>query len=219
MKIYSRYGLNEFIICLGYKGYVIKEFFSNYHIHMADVTFTLAAHSVVVHQQRAEPWKVTLVETGDTAMTGGRLRRIRDYVGDETFCMTYGDGVADVDLNALIACHMRNGTLATLTAVQPPGRFGVLDIGQDGRIHSFREKPEENGNWINGGFMVLEPEVLDYIDGDATPFESEPLAKLAADGQLGCYRHTGFWQPMDTLRDKRHLEELWLSGAAPWKVW
>jgi glucose-1-phosphate cytidylyltransferase len=219
MKIYSQYGLNEFVICLGYKGYVIKEFFSNYHIHMADATFTLHDRSVVVHRQRAEPWLVTLVETGEETMTGGRLRRARDYIGDDTFCMTYGDGVANIDIDALIACHHGNGTLATLTAVQPPGRFGALDIGNDGLVHSFREKPESSGNWINGGFMVLSPRVLDYIDGDATPFEDKPLAMLAADNQLGCYRHTGFWQPMDTLRDKRHLEELWVSGAAPWKVW
>jgi glucose-1-phosphate cytidylyltransferase len=219
MKIYSRYGLNDFVICLGYKGYVIKEFFFNYHIHMADVTFDLRDHSTVVHRKRAEPWRVTLVETGDATMTGGRLKRARDYLGDEPFYMTYGDGVADIDLEALAECHQRNGTLATITAVQPAGRFGVLDIAGDGRVTSFREKPQAEGGWINGGFMVLSPKVLDYIAGDATPFESEPLSNLAGDGQLGVYRHTGFWHAMDTLRDKRQLEELWAGGNAPWKTW
>jgi glucose-1-phosphate cytidylyltransferase len=219
MKIYSKFGLNDFVICLGYKGYVIKEFFSNYHIHMADVTFDLSENSVTVHRKRAEPWRVTLAETGDATMTGGRLRRVREYVGDAPFCMTYGDGVADIDLDALIACHRGNGTLATITAVPPPGRFGVLDIDARGRVRSFREKPDTDGTWINGGFMVLSPRVLDYIDGDATPFEREPLANLARDGELGVYRHTGFWHAMDTLRDKRHLEELWSSGKAPWMMW
>jgi glucose-1-phosphate cytidylyltransferase len=219
MKIYSRYGLNDFVICLGYKGYVIKEFFFNYHIHMADVTFDLRDHSTIVHRKRAEPWRVTLVETGDVTMTGGRLKRAREYIGDAPFHMTYGDGVADIDLDALTLCHQRNGTLATITAVQPPGRFGVLDIDAAGRVGSFREKPQAEGGWINGGFMVLSPKVLDYIADDATPFESEPLSNLARDGQLGVYRHTGFWQAMDTLRDKRHLEELWGGGAAPWKTW
>jgi len=216
MKIYSRYGFNDFIICLGYKGYMIKEFFSNYHIHMADVTFTLDQRSMVVHRQRAEPWRVTLAETGDTTMTGGRLLRVREYIGDEPFCMTYGDGLANIDLNALIECHKRNETLATLTAVQPQGRFGALEIGPNRRIHSFLEKPDTDGNWINGGFMVLSPKVLDYIDGDHIAFEREPLAKLAADNQLGSYHHTGFWQPMDTLRDKRYLDDLWAAGSAPW---
>jgi glucose-1-phosphate cytidylyltransferase len=219
MKIYSRYGLNDFVICLGYKGYVIKEFFFNYHIHMADVTFDLRDNSTVVHRKRAEPWRVTLVETGDATMTGGRLKRARDYIGDEPFHMTYGDGVADIDLDALTAAHGRNATLATITAVQPPGRFGVLDIDGDGRVNSFREKPQAEGGWINGGFMLLSPKVLDYVAGDATPFESEPLSNLARDGQLGVYRHAGFWQAMDTLRDKRQLEDLWSSGKAPWKTW
>jgi glucose-1-phosphate cytidylyltransferase len=219
MKIYSRYGLNDFVICLGYKGYVIKEFFFNYHIHMADVTFDLRDNSTVVHRKRAEPWRVTLVETGDATMTGGRLKRARDYIGDEPFHMTYGDGVADIDLDALTASHERNATLATITAVQPPGRFGVLDIDGDGRVNSFREKPQAEGGWINGGFMLLSPKVLDYVAGDATPFESEPLSNLARDGQLGVYRHAGFWQAMDTLRDKRQLEDLWSSGKAPWKTW
>jgi glucose-1-phosphate cytidylyltransferase len=219
MKIYSRYGLNDFVICLGYKGYVIKEFFFNYHIHMADVTFDLRDHTTVVHRKRAEPWRVTLVETGDATMTGGRLRRVRDYIGDAPFHMTYGDGVADVDLDALAACHQRNGTLATITAVQPPGRFGVLDVDANGLVTSFREKPQTEGGWINGGFMVLSPKVLDYIAGDDSPFESEPLSNLAGANQLGVYHHTGFWQAMDTLRDKRHLEELWDTGTAPWKTW
>jgi glucose-1-phosphate cytidylyltransferase len=219
MKIYSEYGLNDFIVCLGYKGYVIKEFFFNYHIHMADVTFDLSGHSTIVHRKRAEPWRVTLVETGDAAMTGGRLLRARDYIGDEPFHMTYGDGLADIDLDALTACHKSNGTLATVTAVQPPGRFGALDMDSHGLVRSFREKPQTEGGWINGGFMVLAPKVLDYIAGDGTPFESEPLANLATDNQLGVYRHTGFWHAMDTLRDKRQLEELWSTGTAPWKSW
>jgi glucose-1-phosphate cytidylyltransferase len=219
MKIYSRYGLQDFVICLGYKGYVIKEFFLNYHLHMADVTFDLGRHSTVVHRQGAEPWRVTLIETGDGTMTGGRLRRARDHLGDQPFCMTYGDGVGDIDLDALIASHVRMQTLATITAVQPPGRYGVLDIDAAGLVRSFREKPEADGNWINGGFMVLSPKVLEYIEGDDTPFEREPLTNLAHDGQLGVYRHTGFWHAMDTLRDKRYLEELWGSGNAPWKTW
>jgi glucose-1-phosphate cytidylyltransferase len=219
MKIYSRYGVNDFIVCLGYKGYVIKEFFFNYHLHMADVTFDLSDHTTIVHRKRAEPWRVTLVETGDATMTGGRLLRARDYIGADPFHMTYGDGVADIDLDVLTVAHRDNGTLATITAVQPPGRFGVLDIERDGLVRSFREKPQSEGGWINGGFMVLSPRVLDYIDGDATPFESAPLSNLARDGQLGVYRHTGFWQAMDTLRDKRQLEELWSTGTAPWKSW
>lgn len=219
MKIYSRYGLNDFIICLGYKGYVIKEFFSNYHIHMADVTFDLDKHSTIIHRKRAEPWRVTLVETGDTMMTGGRLRRARNYLGNEPFHMTYGDGVADIDLDALTSCHEQSGTLATLTAVQPPGRFGILDVGPSGLVRSFREKPQTEGGWINGGFMVLSPQVLDYIEGDGTPFESEPLTNLASENQLTVHRHTGFWHAMDTQRDKRHLEDLWSSGIAPWKTW
>ena len=219
MKIYSRYGVNDFIICLGYKGYVIKEFFFNYHIHMADVTFDLEQHSTIVHRKRAEPWRVTLVETVAETMTGGRLVRARDYIGDEPFHMTYGDGVADIDIDALARSHAENGTLATVTAVQPPGRFGVLEVDPGGLVRSFREKPVADGAWINGGFMVLSPKVLDYIANEATPFESEPLAHLARDNQLGVYRHTGFWHPMDTLRDKRHLEDLWSSGTAPWKSW
>jgi glucose-1-phosphate cytidylyltransferase len=219
MKIYSRFGFTDFIICLGYKGYIIKEFFFNYHIHMADVTFDLLQASTIVHQRRAEPWRVTLVETGDATMTGGRLRRARDYIGDEPFCLTYGDGVADIDLDRLIACHEASGRLATLTAVQQPGRWGVLDLDERDAVRSFREKPETDGSWINGGFMVLSPKVLDYIDADDTVFEQEPLMRLGAADQLGVFRHTGFWYAMDTLRDKRHLEQLWSSGTAPWKTW
>jgi len=219
MKIYSRYGLDDFIICLGYKGYLIKEFFFNYHIHVADVTFDLQHHSTTVHRKRAEPWRVTLVETGDTTMTGGRLRRAREYIGDAPFCMTYGDGVADIDIDALLARHAKGGKLATITAVRPPGRFGSLDIDRGGSVRSFSEKTDGAGSWINGGFMVLSPKVLDYIDGDDTHFENEPLSQLSAQGQLDAYQHTGFWQPMDTLRDKRYLEDLWNSGQAPWKIW
>lgn len=219
MKIYSSFGINEFIICLGYKGYVIKEYFANYHLHMADTTFDFCNSSTTFHKSRAEPWKVTLVETGADTMTGGRLRRVRDYIGDEDFCMTYGDGVADIDIAALIARHKQNKTLATLTAVQPPGRFGMIDIGSDDLVNGFREKPENEGSSINGGFMVLSPKVLDYIDGDSTSFEQEPLANLARDRQLGYYRHGGFWRPMDTLRDKRDLEVMWHSREAPWKIW
>lgn len=219
MKIYSQHGMNEFIICLGYKGYMIKEFFSNYHIHMADVTFDLTRNESVIHRGRAEPWRVTLVETGDTTMTGGRLRRAREYIGDEHFCMTYGDGVADIDIGSLVACHAANNTLATITAVAPPGRFGVLDVDERGLVRQFREKAAADAGWINGGFMVLSPKVLDYIEGDHISFENEPLTTLAAENQLAVYRHTGFWHAMDTLRDKRQLEDLWSSGAAPWKNW
>jgi glucose-1-phosphate cytidylyltransferase len=219
MKIYSQFGLNDFIICLGYKGYVIKEFFFNYHIHMADVTFDLLQNSTTVHRKRAEPWRVTLVETGDNTMTGGRLKRARDYIGDEPFCMTYGDGLSNIDLSQLIQCHEAGDRLATLTAVQQPGRWGVLDIDEADGVRSFREKAGTDTGWINGGFMVLSPKVLDYVDGDATVFEQEPLIRLSTDNQLGVYRHDGFWYAMDTLRDKRHLEELWNGGAAPWKTW
>lgn len=219
MKIYSSFGLNDFIVCLGYKGYVIKEYFANYHLHMTDTTFDFRESTTEFHKSRAEPWKVTLVETGDNTMTGGRLRRVRDYIGNDDFCMTYGDGVADIDISALIARHYENKTLATLTAVQPPGRFGMLDVGANDRIQGFREKAEGDSGSINGGFMVLSPKVLDYIDGDATSFEGAPLENLARDGQLGYYSHHGFWRPMDTLRDKRHLEELWMNGEAPWKIW
>ncbi|MFC4276060.1 glucose-1-phosphate cytidylyltransferase [Achromobacter aloeverae] len=219
MKIYSAHGINEFIVCCGYKGYVIKEYFANYFLHMSDVTFDMEKNSMHVHQRYAEPWKVTLVDTGDSTMTGGRLRRVADYVrNDEAFCMTYGDGVGNVDITALIAFHKAQNVKATLTATIPPGRFGALEI-TDGKVNSFKEKPQGDGAMINGGFFVLSPDVLDLIDGDPTIWEREPLERLAEAGQLAAYPHSGFWQPMDTLRDKTHLEELWQGGAAPWKVW
>jgi glucose-1-phosphate cytidylyltransferase len=219
MKIYSKFGLNDFIVCLGYKGYVIKEFFSNYHLHTADVTFDLANNNVTIHQKRAEQWRVTLVETGDTTMTGGRISRIRAYVGDESFFLTYGDGVADIEIPKLLAVHQSRGAYATLTVVQPPGRFGAIDLGMNDMVRQFQEKPHGDGNWINGGFMVFAPKIFDYIASDATVLEQEPLQQLAAEGKLAAYQHKGFWQAMDTLRDKRQLEQLWHRGSAPWKVW
>jgi glucose-1-phosphate cytidylyltransferase len=223
MKIYSHYGLNEFIICCGYKSYIIKEYFSNYFLHNSDVTFDMKNNKMQVHSMKSEPWKVTLVDTGELTMTGGRVKRIRDYIGDETFCMTYGDGVSNVNINDLIMHHQNQGTYATLTSVRQPGRFGVFNLNEgSSKIRTFQEKPvgESDGTaWINGGFFILEPEVIDYIEGDATTFEKEPLEQLARDGQLSAFRHTGFWQPMDTLRDKNVLENLWKEGNAPWKVW
>jgi glucose-1-phosphate cytidylyltransferase len=219
MKIYSKFGLNDFVICLGYKGYLIKEYFANYHLHMSDVTFDMLSNSTIVHHRRAEPWKVTLVDTGDATMTGGRIRRVRDHIGENNFCLTYGDGVADIDVAALLAFHEKNGLLATVTAVQPDARFGALDVDAAGKVTNFREKPQGEGTWINGGFLVLSPLVIDYIDGDDTVFEQKPLQRLSAEGELGAYRHSGFWHPMDTLRDKRQLEELWASGRAPWRMW
>ena len=218
MKIYSRYGINDFIICLGYRGYVIKEYFANYFLHMSDVTFDMAQNRMEVHQNSAEPWRVTLVDTGPDTMTGGRLRRVRNHLDDETFCFTYGDGVADIDIAAQLAFHRGHGKLATVTAIQPPGRYGALDIDA-GRVLSFQEKPAGDGAWINGGFFVLEPGVIDCIEGDQTSWEAAPLVQLAAQWQLMSYQHRGFWQPMDTLRDKNHLEDLWAAGRAPWKVW
>ena len=218
MKGYSWHGVNDFVICLGYKGYLIKEYFANYFLHMSDVTFDMANNKMEVHQAKAEPWHVTLIETGDNTMTGGRLRQVADYVGDDDFCFTYGDGVADVDIRKLLQFHKAQGTLATVTSVQPPGRFGALDISH-GKITGFKEKPQGDGASINGGFFVLSPRVMDYIDNDNTTWEGQPLEKLASEGQLSAYRHEGFWQPMDTLRDKVRLEELWNSGKAPWKVW
>jgi glucose-1-phosphate cytidylyltransferase len=215
MKLYSGYGIDDFVVCLGYKGYVIKEFFANYYLHSCDVTFDLANNSVEVHQNNAEPWRVTLVDTGEATMTGGRLARVLHYVEDEEFCFTYGDGVGDVDIGALVDFHRSQGTLATVTAVQPPGRFGALEI-EDRRVTGFAEKPQGDGGWINGGFFVLSPEVGRYLDGDATVWEREPLEALARDGQLSVYEHTGFWQPMDTQRDMRQLQEIWDSGQAPW---
>lgn len=219
MKIYSHYGHNDFVICLGYKGYLIKEYFANYFLHMADVTFDMEQNSMHVHNKNAEPWRVTLVDTGDTTMTGGRIKRVGDYVGDATFMLTYGDGVSDVDINALVEHHKTHGRLATVTAVQPSGRFGALNIAEDHRIIGFQEKPRGDGSWINGGFFVLEPKVLGYIDGNATIWEQEPLKRLAEDGQFASFKHSGYWKPMDTLRDKQELEKRWAAGNAPWKVW
>jgi glucose-1-phosphate cytidylyltransferase len=218
LKIYSHYGINDFVICLGYKGYVIKEYFANYFLHMSDVSFDMTENRMEVHQRKAEPWRVTLIDTGQNTLTGGRLRRVRDYIGDESFCFTYGDGVADLDISKLLAFHRSEGKLATLTAIQPPGRYGAVSI-ENSRVISFAEKPAGDGVWVNGGFFVLEPKVIDYIAGDETPWESAPLVRLAEDNQLRGYEHGGFWQAMDTLRDKNHLEELWQSGKAPWKVW
>ncbi|MFK8270145.1 glucose-1-phosphate cytidylyltransferase [Capnocytophaga stomatis] len=219
MKTYSYYGINEFIICCGYKGYVIKEYFANYFLHQSDVTFDIAKNKMVVHQKRAEPWKVTLVDTGDNSMTGGRLKRVAPYLEDEDcFCFTYGDGVADINIVDLINFHKSHGKEATLSATYPPGRFGALDI-VDNQIRQFQEKPKGDGALINGGFFVLSPKVIDRITDDYTIWEQEPLKGLANDGELMAFKHEGFWQPMDTLRDKKLLEELWDSGKAPWKVW
>jgi glucose-1-phosphate cytidylyltransferase len=219
LKIYSAGGVNDFVICCGYKGYVIKEYFANYFLHMSDVTFDMAKNTMEVHQKNAEPWRVTLVDTGEDSMTGGRLRRVKDYVsGDECFCFTYGDGLADIDIAAEIAFHRAHGKQATVTAVQPPGRYGALRL--DGaRVDGFIEKPRGDGGLINGGFFVLSPRVIDRIDADSTSWEQEPLAGLARDGELMAYAHGGFWQPMDTLRERNLLEELWQSGRAPWKRW
>lgn len=218
MKIYSSHGVNDFVICCGYKGYVIKEYFANYFLHMSDVTFDLAHNRTEVHQRKAEPWRVTLVDTGDSTQTGGRLRRVADYVRDDVFCMTYGDGVGDIDIGASIAFHRSHGGLATMTATQPPGRFGALEL-EGNSVQRFLEKPHGDGGWINGGFFVLSPAVIDYIEGDDMPWERAPLERLAEERKLRAFFHEGFWQPMDTLRDKNHLESLWASGEAPWKVW
>lgn len=218
MKGYSSRGFNEFIICCGYKGYVIKEYFANYSLHRSDVTFDTRDGSMEVHQNTSEPWRVTLVDTGLNTLTGGRLKRVASYLGNEPFFMTYGDGVSDVNLNELLACHKREGKLATLTAVQPPGRFGSLRL-DGGCVTDFCEKPGGDGGWINGGFFVIEPEAMQYIEGDQTSWEGYVLYRLAEAGQLSAYRHTGFWRPMDTLRDKQNLERLWNAGEAPWKVW
>jgi glucose-1-phosphate cytidylyltransferase len=218
MKIYSAHGINEFIICCGYKGYVIKEYFSNYFLHMSDVTFDIAANRMEVHQRHAEPWRVTLLDTGVNTQTGGRLKRIKDYLGEEDFCMTYGDAVSDVDLRKALELHRREGKLATVTGIQPPARFGTLSI-EGSRVLSFQEKVIGEGSWINGGFFILSPAVLSYIEGDATLWEREPMERLAREGQLNVFCHHGFWQPMDTLRDKRALEAFWQSDRAPWKVW
>jgi glucose-1-phosphate cytidylyltransferase len=219
LKLYSQHGINDFIICCGYKGYVIKEYFANYFLHMSDVTIDMTDNSMQIHQRNVEPWRITLVDTGETTQTGGRIKRIAPYVADsEDFCLTYGDGVADIDITKLIAFHRQSGLIGTVTAVQPPGRFGTLAL--DGtHVTSFQEKPMGDGGWINGGFFVLSPRVIDYIRGDDTVWEREPLEGLAADRQLAAYFHEGFWQPMDTLREKNHLEDLWIRGTAPWKTW
>ncbi len=220
MKIYSAYSINDFIICCGYKGHMIKEYFANYFLYMSDVTFDMKNNQMEVHRNGVEPWRITLVDTGEKTMTGGRLKRVRDYIGDETFYFTYGDGLSDINIRQLIEFHRDQKTLATLTAVQPTGRFGAFNLAQGKtKVSSFREKPQGDGAWINGGFFVLEPGVMDYITDDSTVWEREPMEKLARDGVLSAYRHHGFWHPMDTLRDKNVLEELWQSGKAPWKVW
>ncbi|VFR35475.1 Glucose-1-phosphate cytidylyltransferase [plant metagenome] len=218
MKTYSHHGINDFVICCGYKGYVIKEYFANYFLHMSDVTFDMTRNSMTVHHRYVEPWLVTLVDTGENTLTGGRLKRVRKHLGDEPFCFTYGDGVSDIDISALTAFHASHGKLATVTAIQPPGRYGALGIEGD-RVSSFQEKPAGDGAWINGGYFVLDPAVIDRIEGDQTSWESEPLIALAAEQQLMVHKHAGFWQAMDTLRDKNQLEALWTQGTPPWKVW
>ncbi|MCC7305685.1 MAG: glucose-1-phosphate cytidylyltransferase [Alphaproteobacteria bacterium] len=219
LKLYSYHGINDFIICLGYKGYIIKEYFANYFLHMSNVTFDMASNKMEVHQRHAEPWKVTLIDTGENTMTGGRIKRVREYLGKEDFCCTYGDGVSDVDIKSAIAFHKNHGKLATVTAIQPPGRFGALQMEGDG-VESFHEKPLGDGSWINGGFFVFNPSFIDkYIEDDSMHLELAPLRTMAADGELKAFRHEGFWQAMDTLRDKNQLEDLWRSGKAPWKSW
>jgi glucose-1-phosphate cytidylyltransferase len=219
MKIYSHYGFHDFIICLGYKGYMIKEYFSNYFLHMSDVTFDMRTNSMKVHQQYAEPWNVTLVDTGAETMTGGRIKRVAPYIGNETFMLTYGDGISDVNIKKLLEYHKNHHKLATVTATQPSGRFGALNLDSSEKVVSFQEKPAGDGSWINGGFFILSPRILDLISGDNTVLEKEPIESLARDGELVGYKHHGFWYAMDTLRDKNHLETLWQSGKAPWKVW
>ena len=220
MKIYAAHGINDFIICCGYKGYMIKDYFANYHLHTADVTYDLANQRTTIHRCDAEPWRITCVETGEKTMTGGRLKRVAEYIGDETFCLTYGDGVSNIDVTETIAYHREHGKAATLSAVQSPGRFGAFTLsGSDGTVDSFHEKPKGDGAWINGGFFVLEPRVMDYISDDSTVFEREPMEMLARDGELMAWKHAEFWQSMDTLRDRMVLEELWEKPDAPWKLW
>jgi glucose-1-phosphate cytidylyltransferase len=218
MKIYAAHGIDEFVVCLGYRGYMIKEYFANYYLHTCDVTFDIAGNAMEVHRSEAEPWKVTLVDTGDSTNTGGRLKRVLSYLNGEDFCFTYGDGVSDLDVRASIEFHRSHGAAATITAVQPGGRFGALTISDD-QVRGFQEKPVEDGGWINGGFFVLSPRALDYVAGDETAWEDEPLRRLAADGELRAYRHGGFWYAMDTVRDRNHLQRLWAAGDAPWNVW
>ena len=217
LKTYSAYDINEFIICLGYKGYQIKEYFANYYLHESDLTIDIQKNSLEIHETKADPWKITLIDTGDNSMTGGRIKRISKYL-DDTFCLTYGDGLSNVDVSQIIATHKKNNTLATQTAVQPPGKFGAITIENE-KVTTFEEKPKGDAGWVNGGFFVLEPSVVDYIQGDTTMFEREPLQQLTKENQLSAYYHRGFWHPMDTLRDKNKLEELWSNGNAPWKVW
>ncbi|GGH65554.1 glucose-1-phosphate cytidylyltransferase [Filimonas zeae] len=219
MKIYSAHGFNDFVVCLGYKGYVIKEYFANYFLHESDVTISLKNNSVLVHDTHTEPWKITLVDTGYNSMTGGRIKRIQQHVGNETFLLTYGDGVGDVNITDLVSYHKQRKKFCTVTSVQPSGRFGALNLADDDSVHSFMEKPRGDGAWINGGFFVCEPNVFDYIEGDATIWEKEPMEQLAGENQLAAFKHNGFWKPMDTLRDKHELEQDWLSNTAPWKIW
>lgn len=219
MKIYSHYGFNDFVICLGYKGYVVKEYFNNYYLHNSDVSYNLQNNEIEIHGSRSDPWKVTLIDTGIDTMTGGRLKRVKKYLGNETFMMTYGDGLSNVNIKDLVAHHQNAGRIATLTAVRPSGRFGVLKISEKQEITSFQEKPEGDSSWVNGGFFVLEPSIFEHISDDTTIFEREPLEKLSSKGQLGAYCHDGFWMPMDKLSDKKILEEMWVSGKARWKVW
>lgn len=219
MKIYSSFGFNEFIICLGYKGYTIKEYFNNYFMYQSDVTMDLSEDMLEVHKSKVEPWKITLVDTGLNTMTGGRMRKVKDYIGNETFMMTYGDGVGNINIKELLKFHKKHGKYATITAVQPSGRFGVLNIGKNNRVSSFQEKQRGDGSWINGGFFVLDPQVIDYIADDATSWEQDPLEELSSQKQVYAFKHTGFWQPMDTLRDKNQLENLWNNNKAPWKIW
>ena len=219
MKMYSAHGFNDFIVCLGYKGYVVKEYFANYFLHKSDVTIDLKQNSMEVHDSQAEPWKITLVDTGNDSMTGGRIKRIKPHVNNEPFMLTYGDGVSDVDITALVAHHKQKGKLCTVTSVQPSGRFGAINLADDDTVLSFMEKPKGDGAWINGGFFVCQPDVFDYIDGDSTIWERDPMEKIAADGQMTAYKHDGFWKPMDTLRDKQELEEDWSKNNAKWKSW
>lgn len=219
MKIYSAHGFNDFIVCLGYKGYVVKEYFANYFLHKSDVTIDLSNNSIKVHDSQAEPWKITLVDTGNDTMTGGRIKRVKDHVGNEPFMLTYGDGVSDVNITELVKFHNQNKKLCTVTAVQPSGRFGALNLSEDQTVDSFLEKPKGDGAWINGGFFVCEPQVFDYIKGDATIFEKEPMENIAANGEMKAFNHIGFWKPMDTLRDKHELEEDWTNNKAKWKTW
>ena len=219
LKIYSNYGINDFLICCGYKGYVIKEYFNNYFIHLNDITFDIEQNKVTVHEKKTEPWKITLIDTGEETMTGGRLLRVKEYLGNETFCFTYGDGVSNINIKDLISHHRKHKRLATITAVQPPGRYGALNFSDNYLVSGFKEKPEGDGGWINGGFFVLEPEVIDYIKDEYTTWENEPLNLLSLKNELTYFLHEGFWQPMDTLRDKNKLEKLWSENKAPWKIW